>query len=294
MRLYNKLTRIINGGKISPITYNHFYTFKPFLHRTQYLDLNKPLEQVQPSRFDVSKILDICNRSSIIKDSNIIQEKIRNKSQEFGIGYGENIHGPKIYLAPYGNQIDFITNIENYDNHKIISDDVQKLLWEKWLAIEVCNKVRKYPKQQYIAYIPEKNIHQIYYFANNYDFNVNYAFIIRIIEKLDKDNLVDFGKFFRSGKDVFFDRDHVISLTFDENYNILKSSFCVLRIPLDEYVKKGGKQIINDSYIEKNKPSYVNITYKKSYYDYRPNYKLSEFSVNYLVKDDDNLFLEKK
>lgn len=290
MRLYNKLTRVFRKGITpSPISFNHFYTFNPFKHQTYHLQVNSAYAPQIP--FDTSSILDICNKSKIIRDSRIIQDKIYGKSQEFGIGYGEGIFGPKIYIAPHGNQVDFeflnhIYTNSGKDIPKIINDESENKLWDNYYAeggiITTGHDIK--PPQQYIAFIPNINNHQMYYYYNGLDFmkgdicDQYLQSMNEIYEGFKKDYLK-----IVSSKGIVCS-NFVFSLTFDDNFKIFKSSLCALRIPLAAYKNSRFSDIITDSYIEKNKPEYVNVTYKKTYPQNLPLSKY-EFSINYLVKD---------
>lgn len=302
MRLYNKLTRVFKKeGPQPPISFNHFYTFHPFKHQTYHLPLNSAYIPQTP--FDTSKILDICNKSKIIRDSSIIQEKINKKSQEFVFGYGEGIHGPKIYIAPHGNQFDFEflnrkNNFPPKDIPIIIDSKFEKKLWDNYYAKrEYFTTYRSEPPQQYIAFIPNANIHQIYFYFNSTNLIFESTLCREYLGTMAIDEIYEgFRKdYYKIVSPKGITRGNcVFSLTFDNNFNILKSSLCILRVPLITYKNIGLSDIITDPHIEKNKPEYVNIAYKKTYSDdnhnKNPHFHESsishyEFSVNYLVKD---------
>jgi hypothetical protein len=204
MRVYTRLFKKNNHvGNV--VLSQSFITFKPKIDHIKIdLRYNNPVIQ------------------SIIDEATI-----NNNGDKMIFGMANYGH-PKLWLAPYGNQVEFLNTLNNnyspfLDVSKFIKDRIPGIL-------------------HYIGYFPDVCNYQLYYYLGNN------------LDDMKEDKLL-FSRFNGLRPDYYG-----LSKTYDKDWNHIKTNSFAIRIPFME-----GLNIVKaemPSFNFTNFPQYLNLSYR--------------------------------
>ena len=198
MRFYIKIVQKLINGKAHTIKQS-FITFKP---TEDYITFNVPI---------ISPILTSLMKNNMYTDN-------------MGCGIGHYNDKVKVWVAPYGNQVEFMDSLTK--------------------GIKPFMNIKDYTRDEfdgilhYVGYFPNLDCHQIYYYLGK---NNKYDCIDDRLKTLNPDY---FG----------------FSRTYDKNWKCIKENSYAVNVPIDNCRLLLNKEILSLNKL----PSHINLSYRKT------------------------------